>query len=206
MKPQLLHWMSQDSARLLELTSQKNRKFFPIPARALAYIIRMLGYRLSWSDHLPEDVYAYTNFDAREVVIARDLRRRLVYPEAARGVIHASLAHELGHIRMHARQARQGKRGLHWEREAHAYACALLVPYRDVMAQPETQVLRAGLLQDQESLWKQVLRLAERYEVTGALMACALERYGIIKVHSKTRVIRACPILWQRARRVPRVA
>ena len=191
--------MAQDCDRLLAQVVQISERRFQSPAHALPAILKMLGFRIRWSDQVPDDVYAYTLFDRREVVVARDLRGRLKFPGSVRGVLHACLAHELAQIRL--RSWRPGKCRSP-DKEVYAYSCALLVPQREVLGQPETRVLQGGLLQDQETMWKQVLRLAERYQVTGAFMALALQRYGVIRFHRKRREIRPCPVSLRRATRV----
>ena len=202
MHPKLFEWMSLDCTRLLTQISRRSKKRFQTPAQALPEVVRMMGYKIVWSSQVPENVYAFTNFDRREVVLAKDLKQRLSHPASLRGVVYACLAHELGHIRMHAHEARKGKRSVRWESEAHAYSGAFLVPHREVLSEPETQVLLGGLLQDQESMWKQVLRLAERYQVNGSFMACALNRYGVLRFCPRTRKLQVSNVLMRRATRI----
>lgn len=98
-----------------------------------------------------------------------------------------------------------GHRGPKWEDEAYAYSCAFLVPYRDLMSQPEAMVIRAGLLQDQDALWKNVLRLAEVYEVSGGFMAIALQRYDVIEFDVQSRRIRPCTVLGRKITKAQRI-
>ena len=200
-----LDGMHRDCERLLEQLAMKRRKAYKTRARALPAVIRLLGYKLKWRDEVPEDVFGFTHFKNKEVVLPRDLAERMDFPQSLDAFLNATLAHELGHIRLHATAALQGHRSAKWEDEAYAYSCAFLVPYRDLMSQPEAMVIRAGLIQDQDNLWKNVLRLAELYEVSGAFMATALQRYEVIEFDVKTRVIRPCTVLGRKITRAQRI-
>ncbi|CAM9319976.1 unnamed protein product, partial [Phaeothamnion confervicola] len=181
--------MSRDCQGLIDQLAARKGKNFITRAEALTPVIHMLGYKVIWSPKVPDDIFAYTNFDDRRVILAKNLRSRLDFPESFQALVHATLAHELGHIRMHASAALRGKRELRWENEAYSYSYAFLVPYKELMNEPECRILRAGLLQDQETLWKNVLRLAEVYRVSGAFMAIVLQRYGVIKFDHWNRTI-----------------
>lgn len=196
-----LEWMSRDCQVLIDQLATQKRKTFAVRADALRSIIRMLKYEIVWSPQVPDDVFAYTHFDERRVIIAKDLRSRLDFPESFEAMVNATLAHELGHIRMHASAALRGKRELRWENEAYSYSYAFLVPYKELMNEPECRLIRAGLLQEQETLWKNVLRLAEAYKVSGAFMAIVLQRYGVIKFDQWNRTIKPCTILVRKATR-----
>jgi hypothetical protein len=200
-----LEWMSRDCEILISRLAAKGQKTFTTRAAALPAVVRMLGYKIIWSDDVPDDVFGYTHFDHRQIVLAKDLRDRLEFPEAFGGFLNATIAHELGHIRMHANAALRGKRELAWENEAYTYSCAFLVPFKEVMSEPECRLIRAGLLQGQETLWKQVLRLADIYQVSGAFMASALQRYGVIKFDTRRRTIKPCTVLVRKRTRLPRL-
>lgn len=120
---------AQDRDRLLARLRRKIRKRFEVPAEVLEDIIQLHGYRIESSSYLPSSMLGCCHFDDRLVLIPESLAIRLRHPQSAPQVVRSVLAHELGHIRLHARRARAGEREEFWEDEADHYAQVFLVPW-----------------------------------------------------------------------------
>ena len=183
---------AEDCAYLLSAALEMSYRRYKVRADMLEPVIRFLGYRVSVRKNLPEKVLSYCDFDRKLVVVARDFAERLEFPESATGVLKATLAHELGHIRLHGPLAVQGLRQPQWEREAHAYALVFLLPRAELLGRPETHLLLRALEegQEQEALWRLVIELGRSYRVTGAFMARALVTYKLIRMGSRQRDLR----------------
>lgn len=180
---------SQDRDRLLARLRCKTRKRFEVPAEVVEDIIQLHGYRIENSQNLPSSMLGCCHFDEKLVLLPDRLAIRLRHPQSAPKVVMSVLAHELGHIRLHARRARAGEREAVWEDEADHYAQVFLVPWPLLMARREVQLLTRATWQCQRSLWKYVLRLANYFRVSGAFMVRALEGYGLIDFCGKSRQI-----------------
>lgn len=184
-----MHLFAQDRDRLLARLRRKIRKRFEVPAEVVEDIIHLHGYRIESSQYLPSSMLGCCHFDDKLVLIPESLAIRLRHPQSAPKVVRSVLAHELGHIRLHARRARAGEREAVWEDEADHYAQVFLVPWPQLMACREVQLLTRSIWQCQRSLWNYVLRLANYFRVSGAFMVRALERYELIDFCGKSRQI-----------------
>lgn len=186
----LQNWQfAQDRNRLLRSWKNNTHQSFQVPAEALTQIIRMQGYDILWVDYLPSSTLACCHFDHQVVWLARGFASRLRHPQSVLEVLLSSLAHELGHIRLHAWLARQGAREEHWEDEAFRYAQIFLVPLSQLLQNPDCQTLLQVGWKSQARLWALVLSLAKFFRVSGAFMANTLELYGLIDFCRKRRRI-----------------
>jgi hypothetical protein len=178
---------------LLGQAATLSQRSFELPADGLEEVIRSLGYSLRSSWSVPAQVMAYTDFDRKHVVLAFDFAQRLDYPDSAPGVRLSCLAHEIGHIRLHAERALEGVFRKSWEREANEFAMVFLMPRERVLSRPEVWALQSGEAQAQEELWGLVAELALAFKVTPSFMARSLVAYEVIKMNRTTRKIR--PVL-----------
>jgi Zn-dependent peptidase ImmA (M78 family) len=134
------------------------------------------------------------------VQVPTDFRRRLRVPETARAVMNETLAHELGHMRLHAQamlelQTKQRD----WEKQANRYARVFLVPLTSLLSRLPMQLLLEA--EDEVQRWRLVLRLAEEFEVTGWFMGSALEMYGLAHISHRRRLVRVQPLAHELVRR-----
>jgi hypothetical protein len=188
-----MHLFAQDRDRLLARLRRKLRKRFEVPAEVVEDIIQLHGYRIKSCQNLPSSMLGCCHFDDKLVLIPNSLAIRLNHPQSAPKVVLSVLAHELGHIRLHARRARAGEREAAWEDEADHYAQVFLVPWQQLIARREVGLLMRPTSRCQKSLWSYVLRLANYFRVSGAFMVRALERYGLIDFCGKSRHISPRP-------------
>lgn len=121
------------------------------------------------------------------VKIPVDFRRRLRLPETAAAVLNETLAHELGHIRLHARlMLEEGVQKRGWGKEAEDYARVFLVPLVSLVTRlPMTRLMQA---ETQQQRWGRVLRLAEEFRVTGWFMGGVLEMYGLVRIDRRRQL------------------
>lgn len=170
-----------------------------VPAQLVRDALLHCGWRIERVYGLPDSLLGLCCAEERVVKVPVDFRRRLRVPETAAAMMNETLAHELGHIRLHAQQMLQlktKKRG--WEREADDYARVFLVPLVKLMTRwPMMQLLEA---ETQQQRWHQLLRLAEEFRVTGWFLASVLERYGLAQVEPRRRLVEVLPRAYELAR------
>lgn len=149
------------------------------PAECLTGLVRQIGWGLRF-EVLPEDRWAECNRTRKVIRVAKNLPDRLEYPEQARRVCHAALAHELGHAVLHSAPRRSRTVPKRWEWEAHVFACVLLCPWRLILGRPELLALRGNMLTMKER-WAAVGRLADEFQVTTSFMVASLQLYGVLE-------------------------
>jgi hypothetical protein len=163
-----MHLFAQDRDRLLARLRRKIRKRFEVPAEVVEDIIQLHGYRIESSQYLPSSMLGCCHFDDKLVLIPESLAIRLRHPQSAPKVVRSVLAHELGHIRLHARRARAGEREAVWEDEADHYAQVFLVPWPQLMARREVILLTRsiwGPLTKRKKSYAKDLRTASMAEI-----------------------------------------
>jgi hypothetical protein len=165
---------------------------FERPADALEMVLEQLGYSVEFRSDVPEPKLAFCDFEFQRVVVADNLAERLTFPISAPGVLRSCLAHELGHIRLHADKARRGIRYKCWEERAHEYAMVFMMPRERVLSRPQVRILRRGWVDEQEQIWNLIADLGQEFGVNGSYMCRALVAYGVVKMNRKTRVIKPC--------------
>lgn len=188
---------ARDRDRLIQRCRIRHREEYRVPAEAVTRAIALEGYKIVWDDELPETMLGCCHFDCRIVLLAKEFRKRVRYPAVTLEVLMSTLAHELGHIRLHARQARQGERQPRWEQEAGCYSLVFLVPQGRLVQLSAWRALLQPGWQPQSRLWGLVSDLARYFCVSKSLMAHALELYGFVHI---------CPRTWRLSPRVRRQA
>ncbi len=183
---------TREREELLAQAFLHHRRSYDYPADALEDVLAWLGYTIEFRGGVPEGVMAFCDFETQRVVVADDLEGRLAFPKSAPGVLRSCLAHELGHIRLHAAQRRKGVLRKCWEEQAHNFAMVFLMPRHAVMARPQVRILQRGWVREQEEIWNLVADLGQEFRVNGSFMARALVAYGVIKMNRRTRVMRCC--------------
>lgn len=156
------------------------------PADILEEVIRELGLVIT-SRRLGR---AHGRLDVKAgAIIINSLLPSLLDPRAdPRAVEVWTLAHELGHYRLHRAMLQRGERNLDQERQAHAYAACFLLPRREIQASPQFRDLLArrdaGTLTDDRR--KELARqLADRYRVTPAAVLVRFEE--LLPLQRETR-------------------
>lgn len=171
-----------------------------VPAQVVREAILQCGWGIQRVEGLPVGLLGLCCPEEQILKVPVDFRRRLRVPETAAAMMNETLAHELGHIRLHAAQMleqQSKKRG--WEREADDYARAFLVPIVQLMTRwPMRRLLEA---ESQQQRWHQVLRLAEEFRVTGWFLASALEMYGLAQIDPRRRLVEILPVAHELSRR-----
>lgn len=183
-----------DCEHLLGRVREQSWRRFWVPAEVVCEAIGAAGFAITFEEMNEEDDdLAYCDVEDRRVVLRKDFGLRLRCPWVAHQVRNFTLAHELGHIRLHARLLRAGEWEPHWEEEATFYARVFLIPRRLLMNRLETRSLLRGRVASQSDLWGYVLSLAEAFCVSGKFMVHTLDAYGLIEFDPVTRWIRVCP-------------
>ena len=182
---------AEDRERLLLNLRRKGVRGW-VPAQLVREAILECKWRIERVHGLNERLLGLCCPEVSVLRIPVDFRQRLRVPKTAAAVLNETLAHELGHIRLHARQMLQeGVKKRSWEREADDYARVFLVPLVSLLGHSSmTWLLRA---ESQQQLWAQVLRLAEEFRVTGWFMGSVLEMYGLIRIERRRRLIEVLP-------------
>jgi len=178
-----------DCEHLLGRVKRTFRRHFEVPAEVVREAIRVSRFRITFGKVESETDLAYCDAEARRVVICKDFAAKLQCPWVAHQVRNFTLAHELGHIRLHAHLLRAGEWEAHWEDEATFYARVFLIPRQLLMKRPETGGLLGARLASQDELWEYVLSLAEAFCVSGKFMVHTLDAYGLIHFDPATRWI-----------------
>lgn len=179
-----------DCRQLLARVRRKHPRPYGVPAEVVREAIAVAGYTIAFAEMEDESDLAHCDAEARRVIVLKDFGLKLECPWVAHRVLNFTLAHELGHARLHAAQLRAGDWQPHWEEEATYYARVFLVPRYLLYNRPEMERLLAAPRNDQEELWGHVLDLADTFCVSGKFMAHTLEAYGIIHFDTATRFIR----------------
>lgn len=178
-----------DCEHLLGRVRQRFRRRYGVPAEVVKEAIAVSGFRIVSEEMEQESELGYCDAEDRRVVILKDFGLRLDCPWVAHRVLNFTLAHELGHARLHAHLHRAGEWEPHWEDEATFYARVFLVPRPMLMKRVEIQRLLGSRGALKSELWQHVLDLADLFLVSGKFMAHTLDAYGLIRFDSTTRWI-----------------
>ena len=178
-----------DCEHLLGRVRQRFRRRYEVPAEVVKEAIAVSGFRIVSEEMEQESELGYCDAEDRRVVILKDFGLRLDCPWVAHRVLNFTLAHELGHARLHAHRHRAGEWEPHWEDEATFYARVFLVPRPMLMKRVEIQRLLGSRGALKSELWQHVLDLADQFLVSGKFMAHTLDAYGLIRFDPSTRWI-----------------
>ena len=178
-----------DCERLLGRVRRRFRRDFVVPAEVVQEAIWACNFRIACEELESDTDLAVCDADRRRVVLCKDFALKLQCPWMAHQVRNFTLAHELGHVRLHAQLLRAGEWEAHWEEEATFYARVFLIPRRLLKRRLETGSLIKSRLACQEILWEHVLSLAEAFCVSGKFMVHTLDAYGLIRFDPATRWI-----------------
>jgi hypothetical protein len=180
----------QDRDSLLVGCRRRSGRKFQVPAQMLSEAILTQGYTIQRCPEVPRGLLGYCAFRQRQVVLPTDFAQRLDYPRSWRQVMRATLAHELGHIRLHSEQAANGEQESTWELEANAYAQVFLVPRWQLQNHSAlTALLAASRDEPQTVLWSYVLALAKHFKVSGGFMVHSLRLYGLVDFDRESRSV-----------------
>lgn len=182
-----------DCEHLLERVRYRFRCDFEVPAEVIREAIAVAGFRIVFEEMELDSDLGFCDVEERRVVILKDFESRLQCPWVAEQVLNFTLAHELGHARLHATRLRAGEWEASWEDEATLYARVFLVPRAMLMRCAETQELLGSRLASQDDLWDSVLELADVFQVSGKFMVHTLDAYGLIRFDTATRWIKVLP-------------
>ena len=131
---------ASDCLRLVSAAAHVNSRRYTRPAEALGDVVSLLGFRVA-SGRIPG--YACLEPDTRTIWISDRLSRLLDNPASLESVARFSVAHELGHIRLHSRSL--SRLTIQDERQADQYAAEFLMP-APIMAQKINGVIDQDLL------------------------------------------------------------
>ena len=104
------------------------------------------------------------------------------------GVVRSTVAHELGHYRLHRAQLQLGIRNLEQEQQARVYASAFLLPRARLEVDATLLRLqeRAGVGEVPEfTLWASLQVVANRFGVTRSLVVERLVKLGFLTRHGR---------------------
>ena len=182
------HRYAEDREEFLRLFRRNHLRFW-VPAQIVREAILQSDYRIERVDGLEPGILGLCAPEQGAVLIPRDFRRRLLHPQTSSQVMHQTLAHEFGHIRLHAEAMKRGVKEPDWESEANLYARVFLVPRYRLLKCLETQALLRAREFCQAVRWGYILRLAEEFRVTGSFMAETLQMYGLIHLDRERRFV-----------------
>lgn len=170
-------FFANDRQRQLHSAAGLLGKCYRRPVDALRDCIELNGYQIvRWP--LDEQLWGLTLTEDRKVVICSNLRSKLKFPETYAAVKAFTLAHELGHIRLHVRHHTSLTE--QHEREADEYAGVFLMPRSQMILLPAYQSLT-------DDLHVSVRQLAEEFGVSWSAMAKELAMMGILRRCEQTR-------------------
>lgn len=138
------------------------------PAEIVEEVIRELGLGIAY-ERLGR---AHGKLQVeRRVIVINSLLPQLIDPRADVNCVETwTLAHELGHFRLHRAQLCRGIRNAEQERQAHQYAGAFLLPRRELQATPQWQELvrlREARPEDMDRRrWDLARAVAKRFRVS----------------------------------------
>ena len=182
-----------DCEHLLGRVRCRFRCDFEVPAEVIREAIAVTGFSLVFEEMEHESDLGFCDAENRRIVILKDFVSRLQSPWVADEVLNFTLAHELGHARLHAHLLRQGEWEASWEDEATLYARVFLIPRSMLMKCEETRELLGSRQANQAELWDCVLELADVFQVSGKFMVHTLDAYGLIQFDTATRWIQVLP-------------
>lgn len=124
----------RDCYELLCCAATYYRKRYRCPADALEDVIAFLGWSIKIS-RLPDGMLALMNGSDNTITMAHDFCRSRRYSPSVGQERHFTLAHEIGHLRLHLQNSCDEMGDLQ-EQEADQYAAQFLMPYRMIAAHP----------------------------------------------------------------------
>jgi len=198
MENRVEHYAEDRERLLLDLRRKGLRAW--VPAELVRDAILHCGWRIERTQGMEASLLGLCCPEQQVLKVPTDFRRRLRVPETAKAMMNETLAHELGHIRLHAQfmlDHTTKRRG--WEGQANQYARVFLVPLVTLM----TRFPMRRLLEEEDDVrrWAHVLRLAEEFRVTGWFMGSVLEMYGVAKIERRRRRVEVLPLAHELARR-----
>lgn len=169
-----------------------------VPADNLFFFIRELGISLREAT-LAENILGQLDLGG-SVIIERNMRSKCRPRTDIRGVKHWTIAHEIGHWRLHRWTIQNGTLTDRHEYQADSYARGLLLPVADVELQAETHELKEGLSPNPRA---SVVALANRYKVSPGAIEVRLQRMGVldegVPARPPAREFRQRPVTWLRS-------
>lgn len=162
-------------------------------------LVDVCGYSLLESS-LSDKQLAFCDLVQQRVVVSLRISEAAAAKEPRTLALRRStLAHELGHIRLHQDEVQSRSflscegpgagyshpRRFQMENEAEFYAAVFLVP-RDRLGEHKAvqammKAIREKRTWSSRYLWRAVYELARRFEVTPTLMVRSLSQYGLLK-------------------------
>lgn len=148
---------------------------------------------------------ALCDFSNRVVIVNSEMDRFVPDKERRDMLRPSTLAHELGHIRLHADEIAEGytvhfygesgrftdSRSFQKEREADLYAGLFLVPLEELLTQRSIQSLLRNKMKKKQmrsgSLWNLVYKYAEMFKVSPSLMKRWLVDMGWIELGDRRK-------------------
>lgn len=178
-----------DCRQLLARVRRKHGRPYEVPAEVLKQAIELAGYTISFEEMEDESDLAHCDAEERRVVVLKNFGLKLECPWVAHRVLNFTLAHELGHARLHAPLLRSGDWQSQWEEEATFYARVFLIPRSLLYGRPEMERLLATPRDQQSDRWGNILDLADIFRVSGKFMAHTLDAYRAIQLDIDTRTV-----------------
>lgn len=148
---------------------------------------------------------ALCDFSNRTVIVNSELEQNMHHKANVELLRQSTLAHELGHIRLHADEVAEGctlhylgssgefidSRSYQKEREADLYAGVFLVPLEELLRQHSVQNLLRNKRDHRQmsvgTLWNLIYRLASQFKVSPTLMKRCLLELGWLRQSSQQK-------------------
>lgn len=151
-----------DCHRLVSAAASANRVTYTRPAEALGDVVALLGFRVRLG---PVDGYASLDPSRRTIWLSDKLASLLDSPSMTEQVARFTIAHELGHLRLHSRFL--SRLTNYHERQADQYAAEFLIPAAMLSARISGQITP-----------ELIRRLSAWFMVSQAAMRVRLIRLG----------------------------
>lgn len=191
-REEMMAYCVRDRDLLYEKVFEKREDFHDsIPADFLRFTIRSVCRFRVAPRALLKGQLGLCDFTSKLVYYSSKMKESAKHQNTnIEGLVNSTLAHELGHIRLHSDEIEErylgnseyqpDERFDQREAEADLYAAIFLVPGRLLVKQSQAQLLRKWHLDGSQPksarIWKQVCDLARIFKVTPTLMKrCLLE-------------------------------
>jgi hypothetical protein len=181
---------ASDRDKLLAAAERATGRQYLRPCEALDDLFRLLRWRVD-TEPIQGNQWALLEPWTRTITVCSRIRSKMSFPASEAGARNFTLAHELGHVRLHIPEIKAGRLVERHEEEADHYAGVFLVPFRQLQKRPEFERLKAARVLTSEQLWLVTRDLGYWFGVTSTAMAHQLDKLRILRLDPTTGKLEA---------------